>query len=627
MEVSKKTDPTSDNEETELKTVNSPLAVQTPDTKCRKRLLSATPPNTDPSKGDDTDIVTSPSQKQDVKKRVVTDEKGHNTPTGLKDPQNNNKIDNKIPETPSAVTKGRRGRGRGRGRVTRSVSRKRPSQPRAQSVDGSPTEKTASPTDILSILSELKNTKIEIFQKIDTKVDDLKEEFQSSIASIRENIDEINSDIIDLGQTQQNLANRVQDISVNVKDNTEYISSVKSQNEQQLQTVSTHIQDIEVSLATDIETLKLNIEDKLCERNDSLADMKEQLSAIQTEYEAERDKSRGEFKRLYDDFNSLQQSLKGQDTSEIKPDYPSLNQGIFNSKKDDEYRQRAKERVDRFKNIVVDGLYESPNENLIAIIGHMCHDMKAPIDPNEVIEATRIGPPDSARRWPRPVRVTFDSEPTRMRIYENRNNLLETKLFGNIRINSDEPKDVRVKRAKIRQAAEMAVKAGKTVLAGKRPGDIQIDGVVYNMLNIDQIPEEYRSKPGECKIHSNNTNYHRMQTQPQPVNPISHTATENITHTEHRKPYRTAYRRLKDGATRVDMVGPCLQKTKRGLAFISGKCFLSNFFKCPVRYNGFEYKTSEHCWQAQKALICKDPIAMAEIKSVNEPFDAKRIGD
>ena len=56
----------------------------------------------------------------------------------------------------------------------------------------------------------------------------------------------------------------------------------------------------------------------------------------------------------------------------------------------------------------------------------------------------------------------------------------------------------------------------------------------------------------------------------------------------YRKPYRTAYRRLKDGNTRIDMVGPSLQKTKRGLAFS-----VENVIR-PVKYNGYEYKTSEH---------------------------------
>ena len=261
----------------------------------------------------------------------------------MKDPQNNNNnINNIIPETPLTGTKVRKGgHGRGRGRTTRSTSRKR-----SHSTGGSPTEKTNNQNDILSILSELKN---EIFQKIDSKVDDLKREFQASITNIRESIDEITSGI-DLGETNQNLSNKIDCMKVNVKENTEYISSVKSQNEHNLQLVNTHIQDVEVSLATDIETLKLNIEDKLGEGNNVLAEMKEQLSNMQTNFKSERDKNRDEFKKLYDDFTTLQNTLHEQNAPENNPDpsYQNTNQNqnhnARNVRTGCDYKQRAKER-------------------------------------------------------------------------------------------------------------------------------------------------------------------------------------------------------------------------------------------------------------------------------------------
>ena len=237
------------------------------------------------------------------------------------------------------------------------------------------------------------------------------------------------------------------------------------------------------------------------------------------------------------------------------------------------------------------------------------------ISPEEVIEARRIGPPDPTRRWPRPVRVTFSSETTRMRIYEDQNNLEYTRLFSNIRVNADEPKEVRIRRAKLRQAGELAKSAGKVVKY--KWGEIEIEGKTYNGFNTDEIPLEYQVK---ARVHS-------LEKNPGTNPEILTTPNGEAQYSDNRKPFRVAYRRLKDGQTKIEMVGPCLQKTKRGLAFISGKCFLSNFFKCTVRYNGFEYKSSEQCWQAQKALICKDPIAMAEIKISKEPIDAKRAGD
>ena len=196
-----------------------------------------------------------------------------------------------------------------------------------------------------------------------------------------------------------------------------------------------------------------------------------------------------------------------------------------------------------------------------------------------------------------------------MNVYENRNLFPQTRLFHNIKLNADEPKETRINRAKLRQATQIAQEAGKKVLFGTV--GIQIDGVSYNRENIDQIPQEFT----------------RGKTNPECLGNENQGGNQQNDHLPFRKPYRVAQRRLKSGEIRTNMVGPCLQKTKRGLAFLTGKCFLSNFHKCNVRYNGHDYKTSEHCWQAQKAIICNDPIALAEIKVAQEPLDAKRIGD
>ena len=161
-------------------------------------------------------------------------------------------------------------------------------------------------------------------------------------------------------------------------------------------------------------------------------------------------------------------------------------------------------------------------------------------------------------------------------------------------------------RAKLRQAAQLARDAGKKVLCGIM--GIQIDGVSYSIETIDQIPKEFlREKEN--------------------VEQQGQKGEDTDQHNPFRKPFRVAHRRLKTGEIRTSMVGPCLQKTKRGLAFLTGKCFLSNFYKCNVRYNGYDYKTSEHCWQGQKAIICNDPIALAAIKAAKQPLEAKRIGE
>ena len=48
--------------------------------------------------------------------------------------------------------------------------------------------------------------------------------------------------------------------------------------------------------------------------------------------------------------------------------------------------------------------------------------------------------------------------------------------------------------------------------------------------------------------------------------------------------------------------------------------FLSNFYKCKVVYNGIEYPSSEHAFQAQKV---NSDILKIEISKMAEPNDAK----
>ena len=52
------------------------------------------------------------------------------------------------------------------------------------------------------------------------------------------------------------------------------------------------------------------------------------------------------------------------------------------------------------------------------------------------------------------------------------------------------------------------------------------------------------------------------------------------------------------------MINSTMEKTDRGLGFFSAGCFLSNFFKCSVFYQGIMYKSVEHGYQGMKAKTC-----------------------
>jgi ribA/ribD-fused uncharacterized protein len=55
--------------------------------------------------------------------------------------------------------------------------------------------------------------------------------------------------------------------------------------------------------------------------------------------------------------------------------------------------------------------------------------------------------------------------------------------------------------------------------------------------------------------------------------------------------------------------------------FVGGWDFMSNFYKCPVLYQGIEFPTAEHAYQA-----AKNPDTMAEFPMELTPGQAKRLG-
>jgi predicted NAD-dependent protein-ADP-ribosyltransferase YbiA (DUF1768 family) len=64
-------------------------------------------------------------------------------------------------------------------------------------------------------------------------------------------------------------------------------------------------------------------------------------------------------------------------------------------------------------------------------------------------------------------------------------------------------------------------------------------------------------------------------------------------------------------------------ETKSVLTFDGEFSFLSNFHESPFMFNGLEWKTSEHAFQAAKTL---DHNEMNKIRSCSTPGKAKRMG-
>lgn len=62
---------------------------------------------------------------------------------------------------------------------------------------------------------------------------------------------------------------------------------------------------------------------------------------------------------------------------------------------------------------------------------------------------------------------------------------------------------------------------------------------------------------------------------------------------------------------------------KQILGFNGTHRFLSNFFPATVEYDGLEYPSTEHAYQAAKT---EDPAQRRRIREVQKPGEAKRLG-
>ena len=180
------------------------------------------------------------------------------------------------------------------------------------------------------------------------------------------------------------------------------------------------------------------------------------------------------------------------------------------------------------------------------------------LNPEDIENVERIGQFHPARKWPRPVKVTFVEEGARDRVLYFKSRLRCSQAFKEFKISKEEPRDIRIKRAMFRQAALIAQNKGLDLFMTY--DFVTIEGVNYGLENVEAIPLEYtiagtspKKSPVKIKI------------------PMS------------------SYVKCRKQAERVTFVVPSLVKTCKGLTFCSEDCFLSNFFACSITYRGRKF--------------------------------------
>ena len=357
------------------------------------------------------------------------------------------------------------------------------------------------------------------------------------------------------------------------------------------------ISKIEHSLVEHIEVLKVNVEEKLHEQDGLQINLEQKLSDFTVELDIENRRMRMDIDGLTKKMNELHNKVEGDYWEKISHGTSKCSCSCTGSLKAESINSEHTLYLfgDTSKSIVIDHVRENITEELKKLVIRCFHDINIDVSEEDVTNVERIGAYNPKNRRPRPVKVTFKESGVRDQILYFKSRLRYSQFFKEFKISKEEPRDVRIKRAKLRQAALIAKNKGLDVFITF--DFVRIEGVNYDIDNIDTVPAEFTIAGQSPK------------TPPKFRRDLS------------------LERKCKWKAEKAVIIGPSLQKTVRGLAFSSANCFLSNFFPCTVFYRGSKFSCTEQGYQFMKAKIHLNEKAMKEIMEARTPLDMKRAGE
>ena len=368
-----------------------------------------------------------------------------------------------------------------------------------------------------------------------------------------------------------------------------------------------HLSHTENDVISHVETIKGNMEKELsgAKHNqillgNKLADITADIDLQNGNMNTKIQELRNDFeqlKTLSDNFSSPSQSEASYGAGTFSMNSVGSNSSqetLYSSCDPDNYLRQPEDPEtlymygDTTKTLIIDGINEDHYESLEEIIVQCANEIGVPLALTDIVDAYRIGKSNPSRKWPRPVKVTLSDQTKRDQIFIFKARLRFLEIYRVVRIHKEERKDIRIKVAKLRQAAQAAKRLGYQVEF--KQDEILIDGVHYTTLTLDSIPQIFMKEANEIKYPPKNRR--RLS--------LSDKCTRK--------------------AEKIIMVGPSLQKTKLGLAF------LSNFYPCEIYFRGQLYTSLEQAYQGTKAKVYKDDAAFEAILKASTQTRIKGIG-
>ena len=280
------------------------------------------------------------------------------------------------------------------------------------------------------------------------------------------------------------------------------------------------------------------------------------------------------------------------------------------------------------KNLIIHGMEEDRLVDNVTKVQDVARDIGLALHRWDVDRTTRLGAFDKEKK--RPVRVELVSETTKLDILRNKRKLKQSELYTDIQVVPDETKEVRHAKAILRQAAYLAKRNGDRVW--KRHDLIWVNGTKYTVDNVEDIPDNLRFKrregQGDEEKKAEKTGKESSAEKEEEIEEMDITAPQEITSDEFKnKNWDQAARASYAPPQDIDVeVKGASHLTKRGLAFFTGKSFLSNFYLVEFKFNGHVFYSAEQAYQFEKAHVCRDSDRMDKIHKAKTPKEAKDIG-
>ena len=428
-------------------------------------------------------------------------------------------------------------------------------------------------------------------------------DINASLISTEENVSMLTckSNVLEGKLTNQNhCIHQIDDKIVTLEDKSNVLEeeflNLKYTTDQAALSLSDMVTNVEHELVSHLETIKLNVEKEISSSKQNQIHVENRLLDFTKEIDLQTTEMNNKIQELKSDFENLKSlsetSSLDSPSSAFSHPTSSRSNPPFPAPPQEEASDPFYMYGDTSRTLILDGLKETPNENLAEMSIRCMNDIGIPLNWDDIDVVSRIGKPNKNRKWPRPVKLTLKDPSIRDQILFFKSRFSLSTSFKSVRVHKEERKDIRVKTAKLRQAGIEAQKQGHYVEF--RPNQIFIDGNEYNVSSLLDIPKKFMEKANEIR---------------KPIDKITLTDSQKC--------------RTNSGC--AIMVGLSIQKTPFGLAFFSIQCFLSNFYRCQIRFRGRTYICLEQAYQCTKALLV-DASAFARIFKSSSPAEMKRWG-